>query len=76
MRALVLALAIGLAGVAPATSGTKISSVPQVNNGDQLAFPFISVCAGDAYVNYGGVGGGGGHMRMTVHYPSIFGCPV
>ena len=76
MRALVLALAIGFAGIAPAMSSTNTFPAPQAKSSEQLAFPFISVCTGDSFVNYGGVGGGGGYMRMTVRYPSIFGCPV
>lgn len=76
MRAMVLAMAIGLAGIAPAMSSTNTASGPQLKSGQQHAFPFLFVCPGNVYVNLGGVGGGGGHIRFPVEVPSIIPCAV
>lgn len=76
MRAIVLAMAIGLAGIAPALSSTNTVTGPQVKSGQQQAFPYLYVCPGSVYVNLGGVGGGGGHIRISVEFPSIIPCAV
>jgi hypothetical protein len=85
MRSAILGVIVAFGFVASASAapsqaigehGAK-SALPKT----EMAFPFISVCTGTYLDNWnlGGVGGGGGgyiSRRVTVTYPSMFGCPV